>query len=299
MASPKEELKKAQGLAQPLRMTEGIVNGDLAKVLTDASAEAHKMIAQNLLKQGVGAQMRAKQLQAATEGLGKLSAAMWGKIGALTRSGIYGAAELAADQALDRDYLTGMPFKAIQQYADEMYFSAYQSAEDIISRHTNGFTLQQRVYRNSQATVMQVGKIVDQGLALQLSAREIAARVRQYVSPLTPGGVNYAAKRLARTEINNAHHDTTIRLTEVQPWTLGYQWNLSGSHPRPDICDSYAHDDHDDMGEGVFAKDNVPSKPHPQCLCYISIVQEDQKEFDKKLIQGKYDSYLKDMGVSC
>lgn len=299
MALPADELKRAQGLTQPLRLTEGITQGELAKILNQSAHEAHSLVGQNLLKGTISGQMRAKQLEAAMKGMGSLSNSMWGKIGALTQQGIYGAADLSVNQALDRDYLLGMPFKAIQMYEEEMFFSAYQSAEDIISRRTNGFKLSERIYRNGQATVMQVGQIVEQGLALQMSAKEIAARVRGHFDPGVPGGSSYAANRLARTEINNAHHDTTIRLTKDQPWVLGYKWNLSGSHPRPDECNEFAEGDHDNMGPGVFSKGNVPSKPHPMCLCYVSMVQPDRKDFTNKLVKGDYDDHLSGMGVHC
>jgi hypothetical protein len=213
MATPAEVLAYSQGVTQPLRITEGIVNGELATILNDAAKEAHALVGQNLLKGGIGATARAAQLRAATEGLGALSSSMWGRIGALTRAGIYDASTLAAEHGLDRDYLVGMPYKAIQQYSDQMFFSAYQSAEDIISRRTNGFRLADRIYRNGRETVLKVGGIVERGLAKQLSARELAAQVRSHFDPNVPGGSSYAARRLARTEINNAHHDTTIRLT--------------------------------------------------------------------------------------
>lgn len=299
MATPAAELQRAQGLTQPLRLTEGITQGELAQILNQSAHEAHALVGRNLLKAGAGAEMRAKQMQAAMTGMGSLSNSMWGKIGALTQAGIYDAASLSVDQALDRDFLLGMPFKAIQMYEEEMFFNAYQSAEDIISRRTNGFKLSDRIYRNGQATVMQVGQIVEQGLALQMSAKEIADRVRGHFSPNVPGGSSYAAQRLARTEINNAHHDTTIRMTKDQPWVLGYKWNLSGSHPKPDICNEYADEDHDNLGPGVFKKGNVPSKPHPMCLCYVSMVQPSRKDFTDSLVKGDYDDHLSGLGVHC
>lgn len=299
MATPASQLAYAQGVLQPVELSEAITRGDLARTLQDAAKEAERLVAANLAKGTVSGATRAKQLQAASQGLGALSSSMWGKVGAMTRAGIYHASELAVNQQIDREFLMGMPFNAIRQYEEAMFFSAYQSAEDIISRRTNGFNLSERIYRNGQATVMQVGKIIDTGLATQQSAREIAASVRKHFSPSVPGGSSYASMRLARTEINNAHHDTTVRLAEAQPWVLGFKWNLSGSHPKPDICNQYADDDHDNMGAGVFAKGNVPSKPHPQCLCYVTVQQPDREEFLNKLTKGQYDHRLNEMGVHC
>jgi hypothetical protein len=211
--------------------------------------------------------------------------------------GIYDAATLAAEQGLDRDFLLGMPFKAIEQYAQAQYLNAFQGAEDIISRHTNGFTLSERIYRNGQATVHQVGGIIDRGLAQQLSPTQLAKQVRGYFDPKVPGGASYAANRLARTEINNAHHETTIRLTKDQPWVDGYQWQLSRSHPKPDVCDALAGGGPN--GDGIYGKLHAPSKPHPQCLCYVTIVQPDNEEFMRQLTQGKYDEHLTELDVHC
>lgn len=293
MATPAEELARSQGLVQPLRITEGITRQELAATLRAAAQEAGERL---LFALANGKTTEAARLQAAIKSLGSLSQSMWGQIGSQTRAGIYNAAELAASHQLDREYLMGMPFNGLQQYADDMYFSAFQGAEDIISRRTNGFALQDRIYRNGQATTAQVGKIVEQGLALQQSAREIAAAVRAHFNPNVPGGASYAAMRLGRTEINNAHHDTTIRLTQDLPWVLGYKWNLSGSHSKPDICNVYAERA---GGTGTFSKKDVPSKPHPQCLCYLTVEMEGQENFQKDLTKGDYDDTLDDLGVTC
>lgn len=299
MATPAEVLAYNHGVVQPAILGQSITQGELAGILNRAAQQAQSLVGQNLLRAGVTGQVTAAQMQAATQGLGALSSSLWGKVGAQTRAGIHNAANLAVEQQLDRDYLIGMPFKAIQDYSEALFFNAFQSAEDIISRRMHGFTLADRIYRNGKATVMQVGKIIEQGLALQQSARQIAAQVRGHFDPNVRGGTSYAAMRLARTEINNAHHDTTVRLTKPAPWVLGYRWNLSSSHPRPDPCDAYAGDDHSNMGPGVFAKGDVPPKPHPQCLCYLSMVQPDRKQFTNSLANGEYDNYLKRQGVSC
>lgn len=299
MGQASSSTAREMGLKGPLRITEGITRGDMATLLEAAAKDAESIIAMNLNKPGIGAMVRNDQLNAAINGLGQLSSDMWDEIGSMTRKGIYASASLSADQQLDRDFLSGMPYSALQQYAPGMYFNAMQSAEDIISRRTEGFALSERIYRNAGVGVAQAGKIVETGLALQMSAKEIAARVRGLYNPDVPGGQSYAAMRLARTEINNAHHSTTIRLSKNLPWVEGYQWNLSGSHPKIDVCDDLAGDDSDNMGPGAYAKDNVPDKPHPHCLCYIEVIQPDPDEFMNRLMSGEFDSPLEDMGVEC
>lgn len=300
MALPAEILERAHGLTQPLRITEGITGRQISRILKDASAEAEKLIARNVSKLGtISGRVRQTQLRMAVAGLGPISTQMWNDLHQVIQVGMFEVGQLAADQALDRDLLLGMPGNGILQYADAVHFEARHSVESLVSRRTNGFKLQDRIYANGRVGVKQAATIVERGLALQQSARQIAQQVRGFYRPDVPGGQSYAAMRLGRTEIANAHHETSIRLSKDRPWVQGFKWNLSGSHPRPDVCNEYAEDDHDDLGAGVFSKGNVPSKPHPQCLCYLSHIQESSEEFIDKLAKGNYDPWLENKGVSC
>ena len=299
MATTAEALALSHGLTQPQRITEGITGRQVSRILKDAAKEAESLIATNLVKGGVGASVRAAQLKAAMSGIGKLSTELWTGVGKITTVGMFEAAQLAADQAIDRDFLLGMPGIAVLQYADHIHFEARQVVEDLVSRRTAGFKLQDRIYANGRLGVKQAADVVERGLALQMSAREIAKRVRHLYEPNVPGGQSYAAMRLGRTEINNAHHETSIRMSQSRPWVVGYKWNLSGSHPRPDICNQYAERDHDGLGRGVYAKGNAPSKPHPQCLCYLTHRQEPPEEFMNKLVKGDYDDWLDERNVGC
>jgi hypothetical protein len=79
----------------------------------------------------------------------------------------------------------------------------------------------------------------------------------------------YYLKRVARTEAANAFHLSQIKATQKDPDIIGYQWRLSKTHPRADICDFYASVDFG-LGKGVWPKDRVSrTKPHPHCLCYL------------------------------
>jgi len=293
MATPAEALSRQYGFIQPQRITEGITHRQLAMVLKDAAAEASAMIEFNVAKLGtISGAVKEAQLAQAMAGLGSVSTELWTGVGKITRAGMYEGASLAADQALDLDLFLGMPGNGVLQYASLTHFEARQSVEDLISRRTDGFALSDRIYANGRLSVKQAGKVVERGLALQRSAKEIAFAVRGHFSPVVPGGSSYAAMRLARTEINNAHHSTTLRLSKDKPWVQGWKWHLSSSHPRPDPCDALAAQEHTD-------KDNPPSKPHPQCLCYVTHLQEDPDVFMNKLVDGKYDDYLGNKGVHC
>ena len=284
-----QELGKAATI-QALRITEGISNRQLAQVLRSAGVDAEKIVLSMLDKPGIGAATRRAQLTIAQQQLRTLSSKLWNTVGDATRQGMFEAARLAMDHSYDLDALTGMPVAAILGYAEGMDRDAIKAAQTIVTRHSFGFQLSERVYMNDVATVNRVGRIIDESLAMGRSAKEIAAEVRGFISPDTPGGVSYAAMRLARTEINNAYHDTVKEKMKKRPWVEGIDWNLSGSHPRHDICDEYAE-------KSPWDKAEVPSKPHPQCLCYITAALPSNEKFIDNLFEGKYNGWLKEQGL--
>ena len=73
-------------------------------------------------------------------------------------------------------------------------------------------------------------------------------------------GISYNALRLARTEIQNAHHAMVSDIYQNAPWVTGKWVRLSPTHPRVDICDTYA-------AGGPYAADEVILSLHPNCLC--------------------------------
>jgi hypothetical protein len=92
----------------------------------------------------------------------------------------------------------------------------------------------------------------------------------------------YQARVIARTETVEAFRDTYKETTARQPYVVGYRWQLSGSHPRPDECDAYANQDVDGLGPGGYLPGNVPSSPHPHDLCsQVAII--DNQYFKREL----------------
>lgn len=163
--------------------------------------------------------------------------------------------------------------------------TAREGIKSLVSRSSNNVTLAERVYKNGVEAGSAIDRIVNSGLAAGKSAREIAKEARSHINPDTPGGSSYAAMRLGRTEINNAYHTSTVKVMAANPFVESMKWNLSGSHPRPDACDGLAQ-------KGPYPKDRVPSKPHPQCFCFLTPEVEDEDDFIKNFKSGKYDAYL-------
>lgn len=128
--------------------------------------------------------------------------------------------------------------------------------------------LSQSVYNSRALAKGMVDKVIDSALVRGLSARELAKEIRDLISPDVPGGVSYAALRLARTEINNAFHAGSIRRYLESGMVVGVEWHLSRSHPEEDECDDLA-------ANSPYPIDDVPDKPHPQDLCFLTPAMPD------------------------
>lgn len=141
--------------------------------------------------------------------------------------------------------------------------------------------LSENVYNTKKLTEGWVDREINAALVAGLSAAQLAKQIRQFIDPAVPGGASYAARRLARTEINNAFHAATQRRMKESQIVEEVDWNLSTSHPEGDVCDSLASD-------SPYPEDEVPEKPHPQCLCFLTPRLPDQAEFIDNLFAGKY-----------
>jgi hypothetical protein len=243
-----------------------------------------------------GKDMRASQLRLAKSAIQKQQAQMWRDVGDFVRAGRLDAAAAAAQTVGLRDLtdLLGVgevdAASALARGALETARQGVKSLETRISGASN-IPLSERVYRNAALSSGKIDDIVNNALATGKTARELASEVHSFISPSTPGGASYAAQRLARTEINNAYHETTKALDINKPWVDGQKWNLSGSHGKPDICNQYADDDNGD-GPGVYPPDDTPSKPHPHCFCFITAVTVSPKEFIRNMKAGQYNGYI-------
>lgn len=154
------------------------------------------------------------------------------------------------------------------------------------------FALSPRVYKWEALHNDLVERTIQRGMLRGLSQRDIARSVRHLIDPNTPGGVSYAAKRLGRTEVANAYHQQTINDYKGNPFVRGLKWNLSGSHPKPDVCDTLAKGHSARMASGLYLANEAPGKPHPQCLCVLTPETVSTGKFVKDYQSGKYNDYL-------
>lgn len=161
----------------------------------------------------------------------------------------------------------------------------------------NGYRLSDRIWEARQTTRGRIDDIIVGAIADGADAISTANRLEKYLNPSyapirntkgkiirdarrgiitnTPrdGAGSYPARRLMRTEITRAHGEATKATANALQYAV--RWRLSGSHPKPDICDSNAQDNSDGLPDktppGVYWAIDVPQYPaHPQDLCYLA-----------------------------
>lgn len=94
-------------------------------------------------------------------------------------------------------------------------------------------------------------------------------------------GVSYNALRLARTEIQAAHHIANDMVFEKMPWVTEEQIMLSPAHAERDECDDVVEGGRD--GEGIYKKGEIKLPRHPHCMCLKLAVLMNNQEFINQL----------------
>lgn len=264
---------------------------EIIAILRRAAAKSEREAANLLRAKGIGAQVRAHQLQLASAAMKREQARMWRELGNTIAARRLDAAAAAAETATTIDAVLARAVgraDAIALLREANLHTARVGIEHLSSRLAGHHPLSYSVYRNSALASGRIDRIVNEGIARGLNARSIAKEVKAFILPSTPGGASYAAMRLGRTELNNAFHATQVRIAATKPWVEGMRWNISNSHPRPDECDEYAEHD----GTGIWPVSEVPGKPHPHCLCYVTSETVSRASFVDAYNSGAYDSYL-------
>lgn len=83
------------------------------------------------------------------------------------------------------------------------------------------------------------------------------------------GQVAAKARLIARTEPMNAELEAAVRSAIESPVVEFIRWKLSGRHPHEDACDALQDGDWYGFGPGLYDPRNVPSRPHPRCICLL------------------------------
>ena len=273
----------------PLRAQLSVVRStdrEMARILERTAKQLRALIMRQ--GSGIGGEVRAAQLRVTLGEIRKIQRTLWrtGVLGAVT-DGVDSAVEAAenAVEALTRVAYNALPEAVAQALVDGLRASALSGLKSDKARRIRA--LSPRVYKLEALHTGKIEDIIRTGLIGNLSARELASDVYQYVSPTTKGGASYAAMRLARTEINNAFHERQ-RSGAERPGVRAAKWNLSGSHRVPDLCNKYATHG----GKGEWKPNEIPDKPHPQCFCYLTYVTMAPKDFRRAMARGDFNDEI-------
>ena len=263
----------------------------LDKVLKDAVASIDSAFG-DLDDSNISRQIRRQQLALAHKQVKRTIRETFGDVRNLIKNGRQDAAVAAVNAHLfDERGVLARLFKSPadrQNYADSLRATAARNIEAVATRVLQTeIPLSERVWKTRALANGQVSRAINNGLAKGDSWLNIAESVKHLVRPDTPGGISYAAKRLGRTEINNAFHAQSIHDAQQSPWMDQMRWRLSKVHVTDpgDECEEYAEQE-------FFPKEGVPVKPHPNCRCYVIPALLDYDQFETNLLLGQYDSYI-------
>lgn len=252
------------------------VDAKLRRILMSAANDARGRIAG-------ASNLRAAQLELAQRQL-----RLWAEVGTVVEDGIRMTPQMVTNvnQIFTDDLLRGLGVTANEQFRRTALAQANNTIRTYLAHQHLGMTLSERVYKNGQVASGRIDRIVSNGILRGASAREIARDVAGLINPNTPGGVSYAAMRLGRTELNNAFHQASADQARANPFIERVLWELSASHPRPDECDALV---------GRYHPDNVPDKPHPQCLCYITAETISREQLVRRFKRGEFNEWADGM----
>lgn len=276
---------------------QAVTDRQILALLRQSLLDVNKQLKKLASSTKIGDRVRADQLRIVKRALLQEIADIYASLGKMVPAGQSAAAAAAIQMGGEFNAVlfgaAGQPATAEAITAGLM--KGLESTIDVVISRVTGthFPLSQRIYRSQVFTSGLLDTKINSALARGLSAREFAAEMVDFFNPDTPGGVRYASMRLARTEINNAFHATTVSHVGDAPWVEGFRWNLSRSHPKADDCDALAKANDYGLGEGVYPPSQTPAKPHPQCFCVVTPVSVDEDEFLTSLIGGRYDDYIR------
>lgn len=266
-------------------------------MLTEGAQDASARIVSLSSNPAFSAGVRTAQIRLALKETRSVLNEVFKQILPLISSGQKDEAEAAVDglSATDRQYLSSVfsSKNGVNGFILGQKQAARNGVTHAISQVTHSSQpLSTRVYRTRSLANNWVQGLITTSLIRGDSAADLAKAVQSHIKPDVPGGTAFAANRLARTELNNAFHATSVVLSEDRPWIETMSWNLSARHTwqgtqdKPvEICERYSAQE--------FTPSTVPKKPHPQCLCFVSPKVEDFSTFIAHLTAGQYDDWTR------
>lgn len=278
---------------QPYLRVQHATDREIITILQNALDNVESTMKQLEGRVGIGARVRYDQLAQSRLEILQTLRDVWTAVGNTMTAARYDAAAAGVESIGIYDK---MLFRAVGRGRtyDELTAVFTQWAKNSIDlgitrQVASKIQLSANVYRAQALSSGQIDETLTSMLTRGTSAKEIADAVIDFIDPEVSGGVSYSALRLGRTELNNAFHATQNAVMGLEPWVIATQWNLSGSHPRPDTCDDYADDAGYNGNPGQYESGSAPASPHPMCLCFLTPVLMNESNFMNALNSGAFD----------
>jgi predicted ABC-type ATPase len=158
---------------------------------------------------------------------------------------------------------------------ERVYFQSNSDALRAFQNRTeHGMNLSAKIWNQSDNYVQEMEYAISSAIEKGMSAVTLSKRLSQYLNDFESLKADYEEKyahavecadceyrsiRLARSEINMAYRNAEQARWQQFDFILGYEIKMSGSHPKPDICDVLT---------GRYPKDFHFTGWHPNCMCY-------------------------------
>jgi hypothetical protein len=268
-----------------------VYDKQIMQALLDASVDAAAAAAKYEGKTNISSKVAMQQSRLVRNEIRKVILDLFKSMTPLIMAGQKDAAAAASKAAMEQDKdLMKILFPNAnkrKQFQSSFEEAARQNIAAMVRRILNPqWPLSERVWKSGSLASGQIDRKINSAIARGASAKQLAQMVRSDVKFGAPGGTSYCAMRLARTEINNAFHAQSIANAQELPWVMEMEWHLSLSHKEQDcMCEYYAD-------EQYFEINDVPPKPHPQCMCYVTPVSMGYDNFAEQLEAGSFDDYF-------
>ncbi len=170
--------------------------------------------------------------------------------------------------------------------------------------YENGSNYSRQIFQAGVLARNGINDIIVSGVARGQSAVEMSKELRRFMvdpeisegtswttgvrkSVTGRGTIHYNALRLARSTINNVYRETMVESNSRSPVTKGVKWNLSASHPRPDICNLWASLNSYGFEAGGYPANAAPIE-HPNGFCFFTDILRPPKEWNNEKEEPEY-----------
>ena len=137
----------------------------------------------------------------------------------------------------------------------------------------DGLTISSRLWRTEKQNIGWIKRIVIAQVSQGAKRSKIAKALRRLLTRTGEKNAWFNSWRLLTNEANKAYIMAFEDYLDKTPWIEKVKYSLSASHPKRDICDTFAEGG--ENGDGVYDKGEAPIPvfdTHILCQCYTTPV---------------------------